>query len=163
MKTSNGQTVLIDATFAALIFVLLFLALNNNFIVGFETEQTKGELSEMSLLANSSLDLLVKSSGIPENWEYIGIADVNQIGLANHKRQLAEQKVNAFKNLASDYNTTKALIGLQKYDYYFVLESTPQNTAGLPPQSDATKVVAQRIVTFQGAETRASLTVYKIE
>lgn len=163
MKISKGQTVLVDATFAALIFALLFFALNNMFIMGFETEQTKGELSEMSLLANSRLDLLVKSSGIPKNWEDIGIDDVNQIGLANHERQLAEQKVNTFKNLASDYNATKALIGLQKYDYYFVLESIPQNTAGLPPQSDATQVVAQRIVTFQGAETLASLTIYKIE
>ena len=161
-RMCKGQTVLIDLTFAVIVFVLVFLTLNTFYAEKISLHNNSAEISEMAFLANNASASLLKTKGIPENWDVLPTAQIVQIGLLGNGNSIDEEKLNAFRNLISDYNTTKELLNIYGYDYFFRLRANPDINAGLPPMSIADKAVVSRTVNYNGGEYDAEFTLYKI-
>lgn len=107
----------LDFILSIIIFSLILLS------ILFIWNYTNAEISErlefkkMKTLALFISDILIRSTGIPENWEE---NNVKVIGLAENENILNKTKVLRFINM--DYNTSKRVLGIQLYDYYFKLE-----------------------------------------
>jgi len=161
-KMRSGQTVLIDLTFAFIIFAMIFLALNSFYADKIVMHNDSVTRSEMAVIANSASDSLLKTRGIPENWHTLPIEQVSQIGLLGKGSSIDADKLNAFRNLISDYNTTKELLGLKNYDYFFRLKASPDINAGLSPMSLADKVAVARAVNYNEVGVDAEFTLYRL-
>ena len=161
-KMARGQTMLIDLTFAVIIFALIFLTINSFYTERLSLHDSAQSFSEMYAISNSAVDSLIKTKGIPENWGVLPTSQISQIGLLGKNSSIDTDKLNAFKNLISDYNSTKVLLKLRGYDYFFSMKANPDINAGLPPMSAADKVVVTRTVNYNGGEVNAEFTLYKL-
>jgi len=170
----KGQGVAIDFLFAVLVFLLLLNAImilieNSN-----KNVAEKGLLSEMNSTAIETIDRLVRTKGVPNNWEQKDISETLLIGVAKGDRALDEEKLEKFVEWTQDYrsldyNSVKTLL-LIGSDYYFSLEDSSGNTiqingvdvsSELPTNSENVPAVnVKRIVNFNGEEAIAQLTLY---
>ena len=93
---NRGQGIAIDLFLGVAVFLLLLtavLAIWSNT----ETTASKGLTeNEMQQMAERALDRLIRTGGDPANWEEIGQAGVNAIGLAKADRVLDETKLRQF-------------------------------------------------------------------
>ncbi|MEK6942007.1 MAG: hypothetical protein AABW85_04075, partial [archaeon] len=126
----KGQSVILDFSLAAFIFLIAFAALTVYWTSGISEKAHQSKLFEMNQKANIAAEMLSKSPGNPENWEEININDVNSIGLAGTENSVDPQKLNAFKNM--DYGKARRLLNISEYDFSFDFNGTDQVTAGLP-------------------------------
>jgi len=168
--SKKGQGIAIDFLFA----VLIFLAMLNASIMLIDsnnkTVSDKTVLNQLNANAEQTIDMLVRTDGMPNDWEMKGIDEITLVGLAKGDRVLEEEKVEKFVQLAAthssiDYNKLKSrlLIG---YDYYFkitdsggsILKETGQPSQMLRDKMTAASV--KRIVNFNGDEVIAEFTVY---
>ncbi len=87
---------MVDLMAAVLIFLLLGGGIT--WIWTNKTIEAEKRLleQEMRIMAEKSLDTLIKSSGSPSNWEKAGQLDVNSIGLSKRDRVLNEEKTSQF-------------------------------------------------------------------
>jgi hypothetical protein len=159
----RGQTMLIDLAFAVIIFALLFMTINSFYTEKLNIHDSTQSLFEMNTIANSAADSLLKTKGIPENWDVLPIVQISRLGLVGKSSSIDSGKLNAFKNLVSDYNSTKVLLKLNDYDYFFSLKANPDINAGLPPMSAADKVVVTRTVNYNGGEVNAEFMLYRLQ
>ncbi|MCX6798474.1 MAG: hypothetical protein NTW59_00020 [Candidatus Diapherotrites archaeon] len=164
-----GQTIAVDFLFALLLFLLvlnsaLSIWKNNSLLL-----EKQGTISGLQLEAIQAIDLLVRSSGSPDNWEERSLAETQIIGLAKRDRVLDPAKVNRFVLLSSafgsdDYNGVKARL-LVGRDFYFRLSNGSGTIAGTetakPGDLDSQWAVnVKRIVEFGGDSAVAELTLY---
>ncbi|PIN85575.1 MAG: hypothetical protein COV47_01390 [Candidatus Diapherotrites archaeon CG11_big_fil_rev_8_21_14_0_20_37_9] len=167
MKTSKGQAVVMDFAFALGLFIILFTFISAEFTQQVNTSERKSTFDSLRVKADFVMETLVKSTGSPQNWETLSLNDVEYFGLAASDRDLSDAKLTSFQNNTTsepDYLITKQKLGLEGYDYYFVLEDAGiQSGLEVPVGTDATQVVVERIVTYQGGAYHARLTVYKTE
>ncbi len=162
MRDQKGQAVLLDVFFASIIFLVVFFSIGNSFESELEKVNQRQETQQMQLKAFAIAESLVKSDGGPSDWETLPVGSIERIGLAKSNLSLSTEKVNQFKNLDPDYSTVKEILLIPQYDYFFELDGTGV-TAGIPPASDSTKIVVRRIVEFEGDETVAVFTLYKVQ
>lgn len=132
----------IDFLFAAMIFILILnaaLAIWSN-----EADFIQNELSQNELenKAGPAIDLLVRTSGTPNDWELRSIDDAEIVGLAKSDRNLDPEKVKTYCQWASvfwsdDYNKLKAKM-LIDHDFHFKLSDETGaviKETGSPPET----------------------------
>jgi len=166
----KGQGIAIDFLFAVLVFLLVLNAcmsiFDNNAISVFE----KNLLNGLHSATNQSVDMLVRTTGQPQDWQKKNIDDVQVIGLAKRDRVLDSSKVEKFAEWAenyssSDYNRCKSLL-LMGYDYSLkILDSSGatlyQAPAAYPSSWDlAVNLAVKRIVNIDGDEAVVEFTTY---
>jgi hypothetical protein len=160
LKTyEKGQTIIMDFSLAAFIFLLATAALIVYWSEGIREKGHQSKLYEMSQRAGIAAEMLVKSPGSPANWEEISLDSVNSIGLASAENSIDEQKLNAFKNM--DYDKARQLLNIREYDFSFDFNGADQVMAGLPNSADIDNVSATRIAEYKGGEAVAKLTLYQ--
>src|SRR3989339_564875 len=128
----NGKGQVEVEAVAAVGVVLLFFVLGmvlvtirNNEVNALQEVQFKEaqcrKVSEIIgfLNATQAIESLVSFEGTPSNWEELPLQQVQEIGLADESKTINEAKLNAFKNLSADYNSTKVLLNLGLFDYFF--------------------------------------------
>jgi len=104
----------LDFTGSILIFVIsvviMFFAFNLS--VSQIAEQT--ELTNIEDAALEVTDALIRTGGLPADWN---IGNVEVIGLAERENVINKSKI--FNFISLNYNTSKTLLGIANYDYYF--------------------------------------------
>lgn len=160
--SEKGQALMVDFAAGFLLFILAWVFLTANFQNTFVDLVSKSERNEMQLNATNIAEQLLSSKGYPENWNELPINDVNSIGLIINDREISEEKLLAFSNIA-DYESLKEKVGLFRYDIYFEFQGVDSATAGLEPIGKATKIVMERVATYKGEQANAKITIYKLE
>ncbi len=88
----------IDFIFALVFFTIMIfyigMQINNSFASSMSDSRTDMLKSE----AESILNILVSTGGIPKNWETLPPAQVTGIGLASYPYNISSSKLNALKN-----------------------------------------------------------------
>ncbi len=110
-------------------------------------------------------DSLVRTAGIPENWEP---STVTSVGLAQGENVLNITKVDMFINMSYEY--VKTLMGLERYNFYFTVKrldgtvmknAQGQNlTAGQYPQDSEIVVPMERYVMYNGEPAKLGLIIW---
>ncbi len=169
--SQKGQIVLFDFMIAMLLFVLIWFFLNARFDERLLDDSKKNSIELMRLKADYVLETLVKTQGSPGNWAgaNMPLTDINSIGLAMNDRELSELKLVDF-NKFTDYELLRQKLGIGEYDFYFSFQGMNSINAGLPPNGNASEVVAKRLVTCKadgygycnGGVGTATLKLYKL-
>ena len=168
--TKKGQGIAIDFLFAVLVFLLvlnasLTLIDKNNLGV-----MDKNILNDLHSRATQTLDMLIRTSGQPNDWYKKTIDEVTVIGLAKRDRALETVKVEKFVEWAQDYgsvdyNKSKTLL-LIGYDYRLKISDSDDFTLYQIPKilpSSWDNMVAiniKRIVNLDGDEVIVEFTIY---
>jgi len=115
----------------------------------------RNELGSAENIAMMVSDALIRTPGIPENWNS---STVISPGLASRENVLDSTKVDAFINMSYEY--TKTLLGLERYHFCFRLldpnGSLMQNehgqnlTIGQHPENSQLVIPVQRYVLYNG-------------
>ncbi|MEM2955004.1 MAG: hypothetical protein QW625_03600 [Candidatus Nanoarchaeia archaeon] len=115
---SKGQVWSLDFITSLIIFLFAFLVVF--FIFSYLNAQSAQQafFNDIESLSLSISDILVRTKGIPEDWNE---TNVIAIGLASEENALNETKISYFFSMAnSDYERTKAIL-TGGYDFYFSL------------------------------------------
>jgi len=123
-KTKKGQLNSIDLLMASIIFSLLIVFLVGFWVVDINDIYKISKKSELESQAISISDLLLKSRGIPKNWEE-NLSNVSMIGLVNSQNVFVKSKLNNFTHM--NYTKAKELLGI-KNEFYFCVNSLNGNT-----------------------------------
>lgn len=154
-KAQIGTNDLFIALAIFLITIIALVALWNKYNVLFNQNI---EDEEMFSLGIQITDLMVKSPGIPSNWN---ISNAQTIGLATNDHNLSIAKVSNFTQM--NYTASKRLLKLTLYDYVFRI-STLNGTILVNygnMYSNANKVVnIRRLVLYQN-ESILELIIWK--
>lgn len=113
---AKGQSMAIDTMSAILIFLLVSGSLTWVWTTkAIEAENLLYE-SEIEIMAERAIDTLIRSTGLPKNWEKLEIDAIEVIGLAKRDRILEEEKINKFFQLAREYKHHTQVQGFWKFD-----------------------------------------------
>lgn len=172
MKKSRGQAIALDFFFALMVFVLVLSAMTAMIDSNAKSSLEKRRASELNSKAVQTIDMLVRTSGQPNNWEKKGTDEITAIGLAKRDLVIDDAKTSKFVEWAgayesADYNRAKSLL-LIGYDYYFCIKDSAGQVVretGKPADisltwGNMTAVNVKRIVNFNGDEGIAELTIY---
>lgn len=156
---SRGQSVILDFVLAAFIFSLVFFGImmsHRNVQKSFSDDQHKWRIEKA---ATQSLDMLVKSRGLPVNWENPQ-KDVIIPGLRDEGYELSDNKVRAFDDL--DYEFIKSAIGLEGFEYKLTITTDKKTelTKGSPAASDFV-IAATRMMLYKGDPAKVRLVVWE--
>jgi len=129
----------LDFALSLLIFMsaLFAMALAWNFISA-STLQNQ-ELKELHMKAMTLSDALIRTSGIPQDWN---ATNVQIIGLAQDENVLNATKVDYFTTM--DYDRARALMDIGQYNFYFEvldLNNTVQKNTTVPISDESVVVV----------------------
>ena len=166
-KTSKkGQLFSTDLSLSAIIFLIvfvLFLSLWNVYSLQLQ-ENTLYE--EMGLLAFQTVDVLVSTPGVPNQWESAPALNASQIyalGLAEKDRTLSSKKVN--KLFALSYDEMKTLLNLERFEVLFALtymNGSTINQTGISPSNQSRQVISvQRTVLDESGPRRVQFTLWR--
>lgn len=167
----KGQGLAIDCLFAALIFLLLLNSIIGLWQSNMAFLESENRASDLRQEAEQTLDLLVRHSGSPEDWEKKEWEEIEVIGLAKRDRVLDQEKVERFSTLAgsfwdSDYNSIRSSL-MAGRDFHFTLrlkEGGPANASTAEPPSDLQgnwwAASVKRVVKYGGDTAIANLTLY---
>jgi len=167
----KGQGIAIDFLFAALVFVLVLNTAITIVDSNYRSISNKDILNRLNAKTAHSLDVLVRTTGQPSDWEQKGVDDAEIIGLAKRDRTLDSEKLSKFLEWGSiygseDYNKTRVLLALIGFDYHFKVSDSSGNLLGQtaqPPDNRWDEMIAvniKRIVNLNGDEAIARLTIY---
>ena len=112
----KGQIMSSDFLVAFFLFLILFIAVTIAWNGMLDSSITDIERKYMESIAMRITDIFVKSPGYPSNWEN---REIVAIGLVDHDRRIDQAKLDAFMNM--DYETSKDVLGIKGYDYFFRL------------------------------------------
>ena len=152
-----GQVWSLDFVTSLVIFFLvivpLFFVWN---YVNFQNIEQR-TMNEIEVLALTISDSLIRTKGIPENWD---ASYVEVIGLAEEENILNVTKVSNFISIGnSNYNVTKnVLVG--KYDFFFSvtdINGTQYGKIGSKPP-DKTVVPVERYCSYNGRMVKVEFT-----
>ena len=139
----------LDMAFSLLIFFSAMLAavFAWNYI-SLDTAQSQ-QLREMQLKALSLSDSLIRTPGIPGDWN---MTTVSVIGLASNDNVLDEGKVNEFVNMS--HTLARTLLDIRPYDFYFEvrdINGTVYKNSTIPISAGSSVVVpANRYALYAG-------------
>lgn len=159
----KGQVNAIDFL-AAMIFFIFILVF---FISSMDIQQKNNlaNLRQDRLLAAGTMigDMLVESGGVPDNWETMSASGIQSIGLAASQNNLSALKVAKF--LATDYNTTKTLMGLPEVvDYHFMITNASGSVlyqSGINSSNYNISFLFTRYVVWNGSAAWMRLRLYE--
>ncbi len=115
--SKKGQISTTDLFVAIFVFLILLTTILVTWNV-YSNRLNEGILYENLLLnAFYITDTLVKSQGQPDNWT---LGNVETIGLSFNDRNLSKNKVEQFVSM--DYNYSKEMFNVERYDFYFQIE-----------------------------------------
>lgn len=160
----RSQIMMSDLFLAASIFILLLgmmIFLYNHYTSKFESRQ---EFDRMQFSAVQLSDMLVKSEGLPHDWETNPNATL-MVGLAhkeNCKRNLSAMKVGSMVNMS--YGDVKGLFG-GHYDFYLMIESVNGSLIAETGKKSgsATAVSVERRVMYNDDSAILSLVLWRAE
>lgn len=150
-KKSKAQLVMSD--FLIGVVILIFIIVISAPIWGRTVEniRIKEERSEMENLVLSISDQMVKSPGMPSDWNR---TNIKSIGLAEEDNVLDSMKVSNFTSLGAD--KTKYLLGIENYNFIFRLRNTNEIIFveyGSLPITASEVVIIRRIVLYENLPT----------
>jgi len=147
-KKPKAQIIMSDFLIGLVIFLVVIALATSVWGKNIYNMGLKEKRSEMETLVLLISDQLVKSSGIPEDWNSTNIA---AIGLAESDNVLSPAKVSNFINLENE--KTKNLLGIRNYNFIFRLRNMSENILveyGNIPVNEKESVIIRRIVLYQG-------------
>ncbi len=146
----------------ALSFLIFFSAMMSvmfawNYISA-DTVQSQ-ELREMQLKSMTLSDSLIRTPGIPSDWNE---STVQVIGIAYDDNTLDEEKVDEFVNMS--YIKAKSLLDIWPYEFYFEVKDingTVYKNSTLAIDSDSTTVIhAERYATYNGRIVKVKFAIW---
>lgn len=148
-KNYKGQIISIDLLIGIVIFLIVVIFSVSYWQTSLFNVRESLDRIDVQRLATQISDNLVKSPGIPDNWE-TSPTNARAIGLANHSHILETRKV---ANLtALNYSTLLTRFGLEGANFFFQLTDQAKNnitSAGLLLTSNATQAaVVERNVIY---------------
>ena len=145
----KGQVWTLDMALSLMIFfaALISVTMAWNFI---SSDIAEGqEMTEMQLKAMTVSDALIRTPGIPEDWNN---DTVTVIGLAYDDNELDSSKVSEFVSMS--YQKSRSLLGIVPYNFYFEVEDingTVYTNSSLPMDPDADVIIpAIRYASYNG-------------
>lgn len=145
---SKGQIITSDLILAVTLLTILVIYLGGAIDRSIEKFSESIQLHDLELNAVRISDMLVRTSGSPDNWEDNPNSAI-AIGLSSSDRKISYGKLSAFSNL--DYQTAKSVMGVSGYEFYFRLVSGGTEKGLLPAGEKSVRV--KRIVSYNGADT----------
>lgn len=151
-----------DLFLAACVFILTIGAIIYIYDGYIEKYNDRQSFSRLQLSAMQITDMLVRSSGMPADWES-NISRTASIGLAyteGDSRNISASKILAFSNMS--YDSTKEIFGT-KYDFNFRLVSN-NGSVIMQKGSNSTRTRAvgvERRVFFQGEDAIISFVLWE--
>lgn len=134
----KGQVWSLDFITSVLVFLVVLIPLF--FVWNYVNIQNQQQIlfDEVETLALSVSDSLIRTKGLPEDWN---TSDVSSIGLSSEENVLNVTKVSYFLTMGnSEYNRTRAIL-TGGYDFFFNLtdiNGTAHGTIGNKPQDRMT-------------------------
>jgi hypothetical protein len=126
----SGETITAFFIFSLVLVYMFFLwdTTTRNIIVS-------ESLHEMDKVGTDTMEKLLRTSGAPDDWIEKSLYNISAIGLANESRTLDRGKVlrfiylmdsSTYDNLCEDplmsnYDCSRILLGMRKYDFYFTM------------------------------------------
>ena len=181
----RGQSMGIDLLFAIAITLMVLVAMLAIWGNSSAIARKQGSETQIREMSEKAMDTLVGSRGVPSNWEQYCENDTNAIGLAKRNMILDLNKVDQFvlrdSQSACGWGTSEIRERLYIADnnYFFRLidpktsltlqsEEAGALSAGIDPaQSELPHRLLQakaiRIVTYNGGDAIAELTLHRIE
>jgi len=156
----KGQVILFDLAIAIMVFLILFIFLNQIWVDNLNALQQQDSALEIQFKAVQVAEMLVTSPGKPANWHLPAETPVI-IGLAEKNNILNQAKLNAFA--AEDYNTLKELMQIKNMDFFFRLSGAQDLNVGRLPPTDASVVSVERIATLNGREANVRFSLFRKE
>ena len=123
-NTKKGQVFTWDLAISISIFLIVIAMLFYMWDTTISKVTETREIYEMESIATEAAEQLIRTPGVPHDWEDTDkyeVINISSIGLANvEPRVLNDEKILRFVDLAnSDYDTMRALLGIREYDFYF--------------------------------------------
>ncbi len=118
-RRRKGQVLLEDFIMSLVIFGVIFSA---TFFAYYSIQQSRAWKIETTYLwerAMNTLDYLITSPGVPENWN---ATNVRKIGLAVSDHVVSADKILEMKKM--NYTTLQTIMGVGVYNFFLVAEST---------------------------------------
>lgn len=86
------------------------------------------ERKKIDEIAHSTMNFLVYSQGVPNNWEYYSLDDINFFGLVKERNVLSEKKLSALLNyLDQNYLLSKEKLGLSSFNFKLLIIDSENN------------------------------------
>ena len=156
----KGQTGLPDLVLGIVAFILLL-----SFVLAFSNASTenvslKSRQHKMETSAITISDLLVKTQGVPADWDRNNPSSVLVTGLASFPNVLSEDKVSEFTAL--DYDDVKSLLGVDG-EFLFQIEDLNGTVLHQLGDSNATaeQTIVQRLALLEGEKVRVKIVVHE--
>lgn len=146
LRCRKGQVSSVDAIVASMIFAILLIFLIAFWFVSIDSIGNVTAKNTLQTPAIAISDLLLKSPGVPENWEN-DTSSLKVIGLAvsdTDHNVLDMEKLDNFTAL--EYNMSRELFGLdESREFYFMVEDINHNMlyeAGNPNITESRRAVS---------------------
>ena len=158
----KGQLFSIDAIAALVIFLVIFVFLISLWnLYSIKLNQNVAS-EELHLLAFQTTDLLLKTKGMPENWE-LAEGNISVIGLNAYPGVLNKNKVDVF--LAMDYDLAKTYFNLERFEFSFKILNLNDNvidSLGLDSDEEAEEIVSVvSFVELEGVVRKIEFTLWR--
>lgn len=156
----KGQLWTLDMAFSMLIFfsAMLSVIFAWNYISANTVENR--ELTEIQLKAFELSDSLIRTPGIPSDWND---STVQVIGLAYSDNILVESKVKEFVSM--DYNKARSTLTISPYQFYFEvmdINGTVHENSTLSVSATAEMVVpTERYALYKGRIVKVRLVIWE--
>jgi len=154
LKNKRGQVFSVDLVVTVIAFIIIFVFLISFWNLNVLRFSERKYSDELQLLSFQTTDILIKSPGVPNNWED-NSNNISVIGLGLSLGYLDANKVNTFLGL--DYDLTKEKFNIERFDYRFELLSIDGevlNTSGANLSNNLLENIAVSRIVMIGNETR---------
>jgi len=157
----KGQIATYDLLFAVIVFMAIFLLMNNIWAENYANALKKEETRRMQFSARQAIKVLTGSAGYPEEWTS---EDVEVPGLLEEhgSKRLSNEKIEELDGM--DYNAVKDLLKIGEYDFMIsvnALNDLYDKEIGLPVSGESKAVRLERVVYYKGGNANVSLTLFK--
>lgn len=150
------------ASMDLLLAVLLFTILSTIFFVLFNTYQSRLSdalpRTELELYTLQFSNQLIKSPGIPDNWE-LNINQTKAIGLADRDRIISEDKLGTFKDM--NYSQILSISNIGSYNFYFVLLKENKTIAEIGNYPAGESVKTRNYVIYKNETATVEVSLWK--
>lgn len=166
LRTKRGQIGSIDTLVATIIFALMVVFIMMFWFISIGSIENVTAKNRLGTSAITISEILLKSPGVPENWEQ-NYSTAESLGLAvsyNDQNVLSDEKLEEFMEIP--YYDAKELLGLDNSsEFYFMIEDMDYNRlyeAGMMENYSDRVVSITRFAVLSNSEpVRMRLMVYE--
>lgn len=123
MTRLKGQVNSIDFVISIFVFTAVLVFIISFWFVEVRMAENTVHKERLSSTGIAVSDLMVKSPGVPEDWEYYNQSP-DVLGLASYPNVLSKGKIMNFTNMS--YDESRDLLGIDT-QYYFYIEDMEGN------------------------------------